>query len=48
MMHQQAAIANGGLEGFGRPGLLSLKGAGFSDRQIARYTGTSENQVCER
>eukprot|EP00903_Cladosiphon_okamuranus_P012119 g11371.t1 len=33
------------LESFGRQGLLSLKTSGFSDRQIARYTGTSEQQV---
>lgn len=42
---QQAAKLTGGLESLGRPGLLSLKTSGFSDRQIARYTSTSENQV---
>ncbi|CAN0141361.1 unnamed protein product, partial [Laminaria digitata] len=45
---KKAAKQTGGLESLGRPGLLSLKTAGFSDRQIARYTSTSENQVRRR
>eukprot|EP00904_Undaria_pinnatifida_P012342 jgi/Undpi1/8238/HiC_scaffold_25.g10708.m1 len=48
VMKKQTAMLTGGLESLGRPGLLSLKTAGFSDRQIARYTSTSENQVRRR
>ncbi|CAM9896753.1 unnamed protein product, partial [Ectocarpus sp. 12 AP-2014] len=42
---KKVAMATGTLEGFGRQGLLALKTSGFSDRQIARYTSTSEHQV---
>lgn len=41
----KVAIAAGTLESFGRQELLSLKTAGFSDRQIGRYTDTSDDQV---
>lgn len=41
---EQAASA-AALDSFFTADLLSLKAAGFSDRQIARYTNTSENQV---
>ncbi|CAN0127258.1 unnamed protein product, partial [Ectocarpus sp. 13 AM-2016] len=44
-MMKKVAMAIGTLEGFGRQGLLALKTSGFSDRQIARYTSTSEHQV---
>ncbi|CAB1107809.1 unnamed protein product [Ectocarpus sp. CCAP 1310/34] len=42
---KKVAMSTGTLEGFGRQGLLALKTSGFSDRQIARYTSTSEHQV---
>ncbi|CAM9239741.1 unnamed protein product [Pylaiella littoralis] len=42
---KKVATSIGTLESFTRQGLLSLKMLGFSDRQISRYTGTSEHQV---
>lgn len=45
MFDWKVAIAIGTLESFGRQELLSLKTAGFSDRQIARYAGASDDEV---
>ncbi|MGE0383516.1 MAG: carbamoyl-phosphate synthase large subunit, partial [Gammaproteobacteria bacterium] len=48
LLHDERAVAAGGIEALDAPRLRALKRKGFSDARLARLTGTGESQVRAR